>query len=360
MIGIGIVGAGGWASVAHLPALAHLPEYAVTGVATTRRESAERVAAEHGVPHAFVGAGALAAHPAVDVVVVSVKVTDHAAAIRAALAAGKHVVSEWPLGVDAAEAEALAAEARAAGVRHAVVLQGLHSPDVRFVADLLAEGRIGRLESAALVADGDPLGGSTIPPELAWTLDPAAGNSIVSIMGGHFLATLEAVTGPLTSVSARLPRVHDEVTVAGTGERRPNGTPGHVLLHGTLAGGATASVAIHGGNRPQRVGFLLRLTGERGTLVAAPRRGGRFIHWADWDITVDGEPLAVPAAYRTVPEAVPAGPAARIAAFYRDFARALTEDRPARPDFAAAARQHRLLAAVERSAANGSRDTAVD
>ncbi|WP_030410551.1 hypothetical protein [Streptomyces sp. NRRL S-1448] len=29
------------------------------------------------------------------------------------------------------------------------------SPDVRFVTDLLAEGRLGRLESALLVADGD-------------------------------------------------------------------------------------------------------------------------------------------------------------------------------------------------------------
>lgn len=360
MIGVGIVGAGGWASVGHLPALAHLPEFTVTGVATTSRVSAQRVADAHGVPHAFVGAAELAAHPEVDVVVVSVKVPDHAEAIRAALAAGKHVVSEWPLGVDAEEARSLADAARAVGVRHAVVLQGMHSPDARFVADLLAEGRLGRLESAVLVADGDSFGGSIIPADLAWTLDPAAGVSIVSIMAGHFLATLERVTGPLVSVSARLPRLHEQVAVAGTGESLRNGTPGHVLLHGALAGGATVSVTLHGGNRPQEVGFFLKLACERGTLVATPRHTGMYMHWTDWNITVNGEPVDVPTAYRTVPPAVPSGPAVRIAAFHRDFARALTEDRPARPDFDQAAGHHRLLATIEHSAAHGSKELAVE
>ncbi|BDM69609.1 hypothetical protein HEK616_30960 [Streptomyces nigrescens] len=188
---------------------------------------------------------------------------------------------------------------------------------------------------------------------------PAAGASIVSIMAGHFLATLERITGPLASVSARLPLLHEQVTVAGSGERRRNGTPGHVLLHGRLADEATVSVAVHGGNRPDEVGFFLKLACERGTLIAVPRRPGMYMHWTDWNITVNGEPVAVPAAYRTVPEAVPAGPALRIAELYRDFAQALAEDRPACPDFDEATRYHRLLATIERSAANGAQESAV-
>ncbi|REK86545.1 hypothetical protein DY245_31940 [Streptomyces inhibens] len=84
-----------------------------------------------------------------------------------------------------------------------------------------------------------------------------------------------------------------------------------------------------------------------------------YMHWTDWNITVNGEPVAVPAAYRTVPDAVPSGPAVRIAALHRDFAQALTEDRPARPDFNEAARYHRLLAVIERSAANGAQEMTV-
>ncbi|MFG3115549.1 hypothetical protein ACGF4C_14195 [Streptomyces sp. NPDC048197] len=77
-------------------------------------------------------------------------------------------------------------------------------------------------------------------------------------------------------------------------------------------------MAIHGGNRPSEVSFFLKLACERGTLIATPRRPGMYLHWTDWNITANGEPVPVPAAYRTVPDAVPSGPAVRIAALYRD------------------------------------------
>src|SRR5690348_15352313 len=110
---VGIVGASpqSWAAAAHLPALAHLDELTVTAVATTRRESARETAGTFGILHFFDSAEELALHPEVDLVVASVKVPAHAAVIRAALAARKHVLSEWPLGADLAEASALAAAA---------------------------------------------------------------------------------------------------------------------------------------------------------------------------------------------------------------------------------------------------------
>lgn len=350
MIRVGVVGASGWADVSHLPALTGLPEYEVTAVATTNQASADRVAAAHGVRHAFADAATLAAHPDVDLVVVSVRVTGHAAVIRAALDAGKHVVSEWPLAVDEREARELAEAASASGVRHAVVLQGRHSPSARFVADLLAGRRIGTLQSAVVVAAGDPFGGSSIPAELAWSLDARAGNSILTIMAGHFLATLERVAGRFTEVSARLPRMHERVRIGDTERTEANTTPDQVLVHGLLEGGATASVTVHGGNGRAPDGFLLKLAGSAGTLTATPAEPGSYIHWGDWEIRVDGELLAVPDSYRTIPATIPAGPPANIAAFYREVAAAITERRTPDPDFEAALRHHRLLTAIARAA----------
>jgi predicted dehydrogenase len=109
-------------------------------VATTRTQSARETADRFGVALAFDSADSLVAHQDVDLVAVTVKVPSHAAVVRAALAAGKHVLSEWPLGVDLAEASALADLARSAGTVHAVGLQGLHSTGARFVADLIADG----------------------------------------------------------------------------------------------------------------------------------------------------------------------------------------------------------------------------
>src|SRR5262249_31903932 len=217
-IRVGIVGASpqSWAAAAHLPALAHLDELTVTAVATTRQDSAREAAGTFGVRHAFASAEELASHPEVDLVVASVKVPAHAAVIRAALAAGKHVYAEWPLGVDLAEATALAHAAAAAGVVHAVNLQAYHSPGARFVADLLADGRIGPVESVSMTAAGDPLGGRRIPRSLAWSTEPAAGHNLLTVMAGHALAALQRVAGPLADLPAVLANHHDPVVAAQT------------------------------------------------------------------------------------------------------------------------------------------------
>ncbi|MFI7664817.1 Gfo/Idh/MocA family protein [Nocardia sp. NPDC049526] len=353
MIRVGVVGASGWADSSHLPALTALEQFDLTAVATTNQASAARAAATHGARHAFADSRELTSHPEVDLVVVSVKAPGHAAVIRAALDAGKHVVSEWPLGIDADEAAELTEAATAAGVVHAVVLQGHHSPSARFVADLLANGRIGTLESIALVAEGAPFGGSRIWPDLVFSLDPSAGTNIVTIMAGHFLSALEPIAGPLTEVSARLPRTHDRVLVAGTDQTVPNDTPSHVLLHGLLANGATASIAVHGGNGPTQDGFLLELIGSDATLTATPTQPGTFIHWGDWEVRIGKETLTVPDTYRTVPASVQSGPPANIAALYQEVAQAITDARQPHPSFETALRHHRLLAAIEQSAADG-------
>ncbi|MFG3229730.1 Gfo/Idh/MocA family protein [Kitasatospora sp. NPDC048194] len=352
MIRVGVVGASGWAGASHLPALAALAAFEVTAVATTNRASADKAAAAHGVPRAFTDAKALAAHPDVDLVVVSVRASGHAEVIRAALEAGKHVLSEWPLGVDAAEAEDLVRAAGAAGVVHAVNLQGYQSPDARYVADLIAASAIGRLESAVLVAAGDPLGGPRIAPELAWTTDPTAGTSLLTIMAGHFLATLHRMAGRLVEVSARLPRPHDHVAVTGTGRTVPKGVPAQVLLHGVLENGASASVAVHGGSGSPD-GFLIKLVGSEGAVAVAPTRPGTYMHWTDWDIRVNGEQVRVPDHYRTVPFDPAGGPVANVAALYQEIAESIAEGRRPQPDFHTAAAHHRLLAAIERAAATG-------
>jgi predicted dehydrogenase len=361
-IRVGIVGASpqSWAAAAHLPALAHLDEFTVTAVATTRQDSARMAAGTFGVHHAFAGAGELAAHPEVDLVVASVRVPAHAAVVRAALAAGKHVYAEWPLGVDLAEASALADAAAAAGVVHAVSLQAYHSPGARFAAGLLAEGRIGPVESVSMTASGDPLGGSRIPRSLAWSTEAAAGNNLLTVMAGHALAALERVAGPLTDVSAVLANLHDRVAVAETGELIANHVPGQLALHGRLESGALLSLSIHGGSAAAPSGFAITITGADGRLTITPADPRHYPGWADWRVRVrdtDGAAtdLPVPERYRVTPAGVPAGPAAHIAAVYREIAQAITEGRPAHPGFDTAVHHHRTLAAIERAAQTGVR-----
>jgi hypothetical protein len=52
-IRVGIVGAGNWATYAHVPALQLLPNYRITAVATRHQESAKKYAHHHRIPYAF-------------------------------------------------------------------------------------------------------------------------------------------------------------------------------------------------------------------------------------------------------------------------------------------------------------------
>jgi predicted dehydrogenase len=362
-IRVGIVGASaarGWAAAAHMPALASLDEYDLVAVATTREESARAAARAYGARHAFAGATALAGHPDVDLVVVSVKAPDHAPAVQAALAAGKHVLSEWPLTVAAGEAAELAGAATAAGVVHAVGLQAYASPGARFVRDLVREGRIGEVESVAFTGGGDPLGGSRILRDLTWGVAAGTANDVLTIMVGHTLSAVELLAGELVEVSAVTANRHDRVRVVETGETVANEVAGQVAVAGRLAGGAVASITLQGGNAPGPDGFHLRLAGTEGTLTVTPADPGHYSNWAAWRVRlaatgVAPEELAVPERYRIAPAALPDGPAANVAGLYRLVAAAIHGAPAEHPTFHTAARHQRTLEAIAAAARTGVR-----
>ena len=140
-IRVGIVGVNpsrGFASIAHIPALQALADFEITAVCTTRQDSADAAARHYGVPLAFCDAEQLVQHPDIDLVTVSVKVSDHYLPVMAAIEAGKHVYCEWPLGRNTDEAARMLAAAERRGVRHAVGLQGQVSPAICYAKDLIA------------------------------------------------------------------------------------------------------------------------------------------------------------------------------------------------------------------------------
>ena len=124
--------------VSHLPALEKLSDLQLTAVATSNIDTAKEAAAAFGVEEYHAGGEELAQSPNVDIVSISVKVPHHATLVRRALAAGKHVMCEWPLATDVAEAEALYAEAKEAGVHCGVGLQGRMSPAARRAREMVA------------------------------------------------------------------------------------------------------------------------------------------------------------------------------------------------------------------------------
>ena len=107
---------------------------------------------------------------------------------------------------------------------------------------------------------------------------------------------------------------------------------------------------------------LLYTTGADGTLTITPADPAHYPGWAEWRVRLRGTDgaatdLPVPGRYRLIPAGVPAGPAANIAAVYREIAQAIAEGRPAHPNFGTAVHHHRTLAAIERAAQTGVRQS---
>ena len=110
-IRLGFVGANvnsTWSSQSHFPALLASPDVELAAVCTTRPESAEEARKAFGAKLAFHDFETMASSPEIDAVAVVVRVPAHYGPTKAAIEAGKHVYTEWPLGRNTSEAEELA------------------------------------------------------------------------------------------------------------------------------------------------------------------------------------------------------------------------------------------------------------
>src|SRR5438270_7866720 len=163
-LGVGIIGVSplrGWAATAHIPALRALPNYEVRALSARSGQSARAAGEVFKVSAVFSNHEQLVTQPDIDVVAVTVKVPRHRELVAAALAAGKAVYCEWPLGRDLEEARAMAALAAQQGVRTVVGLQARQAPAIEFVRQLLRDGYVGEVLSTTMVGlsiPGDVVG----------------------------------------------------------------------------------------------------------------------------------------------------------------------------------------------------------
>ena len=182
------------------------------------------------MPYAFASAAELAAHDAIDLVVISVRVPLHAAAISAVLGSGKIIFSEWPLAVDTAEAEALTAQAKTLHTPTAVGLQARFNPPVVYLRDLIADGYVGEVLSTTLIGSGGYWGPDTATVD-EYLLDESNGSTMRSIAFGHALDALSFVFGEPTDLHVQQVTRRTQIRNVDTDTARPDdgSRPGLVL-----------------------------------------------------------------------------------------------------------------------------------
>ena len=336
---VAVIGCGN-ISAAYLKAAKTFPILDIVALSDLNLSAAEARSAEFGIPAQPVEA--VLADSAIEVVLNLTVPKAHVEVGLKAIAAGKHVHSEKPLGVTLAEArrlvDAAAAKSLRLGSAPDTFLGGSHQTARRCVDD----GLIGR-----------PVGGTAFfmcPGHERWHPNPGfyylAGGGPMLDMGPYYITDLVNLLGPVASVSGVATRTRDERLVTSEpskGTRVPVEVATHVTGSLLFANGATVSMTMSFDVARHRHAPI-ELYGELGSLIVPdPNYFGGKIEIAtaseDWR-EVPVEHAYADGNYRILGLA--------------DMAQAIREDRPHRTSGALAFHVLEVMEAFQTSSDLGS------
>jgi predicted dehydrogenase len=178
----------------HLRVAADSPLLEPVAVADVREAVAQEVAAQHGVARAYSSADALFADPEIEAVVLALPTAGRAELALAALAAGKHVLVEKPIALNAGEVRRMIA-ARGDLIAGCCSSRMRGLPSSSIATEVIASGVLGQLRVVRCRA----LKGAGAPPQNpppSWRLSKAMnGGGILVNWGCYDLDYLLGITG---------------------------------------------------------------------------------------------------------------------------------------------------------------------
>jgi len=264
----GVIGTGLWGSF-HCKTLTALPAAAVVAVCDSNSARAAEMQAQFAIRKSYTDYRELIADPHVEAVTVATPDFAHANIVLAAIAAGKHVMSEKPLATTLAEAEVIAAAAARSGVKVMVDFHNRANPAVHAVREAIQAGEIG----APLHASARLSNTLWVPMEL---LSWSARSSALWFLGSHALDALRFVTGAeVTRVQAIRRRGHLASLGVDTDDV-------HLSLL-EFSNGMVASLEnswVLPRDLPLAFDFRAEIVGEKGSLQIDTAQNGTFRKYA--------------------------------------------------------------------------------
>jgi predicted dehydrogenase len=301
LIRVGIIGLGGNARLRHVPGLRACRDVEVVAVCNRRPESTAAAAREFGIAKTYDHWEDLVADRELDAVVVGTWPYLHCPITLAALAAGKHVLTEARMAMNAAEAHQMLA---ASGKHRELICQVVPSPfglrAHRVVRELLQSGYLGELREVVVFATSDQLADAETP--INWRqVRELSGLNMLTL--GIIHETVMRWAPPPVRVFAQMRAFVGERLDPATGLWRRVGTPDAVHVLATLRGGAQAIYHVSGVAR-FGMGTQVQLYGSEGALryelapqdrLLGARRGETELHEIDipadkaltWDVEAE-------------------------------------------------------------------------
>lgn len=259
---VGLIGCGGIARSAHLPAIARLPGVVrLVATADVQLAAAVAAAAPFGAA-AYEDYRRVLDRSDVDMVVLATPEFAHREQVEAAAAAGKHVLSEKPMASTLADADAMIAAARRAGTRLMIGHSRRFTPRYQEIRRALDAGELGEVvvvrenERRARPPSGRP---STYWTPQHWTGDPRVSVGAALTNGIHEADLLRWFAG------SEPVRVFAEHNVTRPG----NLVPDFITFTVTFANGVLASAEVSNCLPPGYPSFhQMEVYGTRGCLRA--------------------------------------------------------------------------------------------
>ena len=213
---MGIVGAG-FVGPHHVDAVRRLGFVDVVAVGGSSQASAEKKAELLGARRAYGSYEALLADPDVHVVHNATPNYLHYPINAAAIAQGKHVISDKPLAMTAAEARKLLDAANKAGIVHAVTFNYRGNPLVQQARLAIARGDIGKPHFLIGSYLQDWLLKDT---DYSWRLEPDKGgaSSALGDIGSHWCDLAQHISG------LKITEVLGDITTTIPKRKKPRGS----------------------------------------------------------------------------------------------------------------------------------------
>lgn len=263
----GVIGAGWWATYAHIPALLAHPQAELIAIQKRNPDQARKVAADFGVPYACTTVDELLQVEGLAAVVVSSSPHLHHAHSMSALKAGKHVLMEKPMTLTVAEAEELVELARERNLQLLISCPWHYTSHAAAARELLKSGAIGkvRMISALMTnpvshllrgAGTEPTHGTPyLYPHSATYSDPKiAGGGQIYAQVSHLAAYLTFLTGAWpASVFARF---HNDGAAVDI----------YDALNIKMSDESVVAIASTGATSVDRRDFYVRVFGTEGIL----------------------------------------------------------------------------------------------
>jgi predicted dehydrogenase len=272
---IGIIGAGANTRSRHIPGLRTQNSVEIVGVANRSAASSQKAAKELDIPKAYGDWTEIIADKTIDAVCIGTWPYMHAEMTIAALDAGKHVLCEARMAMNAREAHAMLAASRRNPSRIAQIVPApMTLPVDRTIADTIAGGAIGNVIAMNLCVSVGDYPNPDLPLHWRQSRD-FSGNNIMAL--GIWYEQMARWVGHAASAFA-VGQVVVKHRRDESGARVPITIPDHVDVTGQLQQGGQYRLLLSSvlGHTPSKVEAWI--FGDKGTLAfITPNNGEPYL-----------------------------------------------------------------------------------